>query len=346
MLSAEALASEVRRPAFVIPAALEAKQPAEERGSGRDDVRLLVTKAGSRDVHASFRQLPDLLDAGDLIVLNQSATIPAALTARRADESNVRLHLSTRLPADLTVIEVRDAQVEPHERLRLAAGGMAEILTPYRDSRRLWVARLYLPAPFLSYVSRFGEPIRYRHASGDWPLETYQNVYASEPGSAEMPSAGRPFTQAALQRLRDRNVDIAFVTLHAGVSSPERDEPPYEEWYSVPSETAHAIQRVRRNHGRVIAVGTTVVRALESSLDEHGRIIASRGWSDLVITPQLGVSAVDGIVTGFHEPTSSHLAMLEAIAGPDSVAHAYATALKAGYLWHEFGDSHLILSGT
>ncbi len=344
MLSADVLAPEVRRPAFVIPPALEARQPAEERGNGRDDVRLLVTKAGSRDVHASFRQLPDLLDAGDLIVLNQSATIPAALTARRADESNVQLHLSTRLPADLTVVEVRDAQVEPRERLRLAGGGMAEILTPYRDSQRLWVARLYLPAPFLSYISRFGEPIRYRHAAGDWPLETYQNVYASEPGSAEMPSAGRPFTHAVLGRLRERDVDIAFVTLHAGVSSPERDEPPYEEWYSVPTETVHAIQRARRNRGRVIAVGTTVVRALESSLDEHGRIIASRGWSDLVITPQLGVSAVDGVVTGFHEPTSSHLAMLEAIAGPDSVAHAYATALKAGYLWHEFGDSHLILA--
>jgi S-adenosylmethionine:tRNA ribosyltransferase-isomerase len=169
-------------------------------------------------------------------------------------------------------------------------------------------------------------------------------VYAAEAGSAEMPSAGRPLTHEILERLRARGVEIVFVTLHAGVSSLERDEPPFEERYSVPAETADVLRHARRMGGRTIAVGTTVVRALESSLDASGRIVASQGWTDLVITPQRGVSTVDGMLTGFHEPKSSHLAMLEAIAGRDTIAESYAAALGSGYLWHEFGDSQLILS--
>jgi S-adenosylmethionine:tRNA ribosyltransferase-isomerase len=331
---------------FELPPLLEAKVPAEVRGSGRDDVRLLVTGLSSGIVHSRFRQLPDFLAPGDLVVLNQSATIPAALTAQRDRGEPVQFRVSTQLPADLFVVEPVDAQVRQSEHLQLPGGGTAELLTPYRHSRRLWIARLNLPEPFLNYVTRHGRPITYRHVTGDWPLETYQNVYATEPGSAEMPSAGRPFNLESLGRLRTKGIEIAFITLHAGVASPERDEPPYEEAFNVPPETAHAIRRTRREGGRIMAVGTTVVRALESSLDERGRVAASRGWTDVVISAERGVSTVDGMLTGFHEPKSSHLAMLEAIAGRDCIRDAYTEALRAGYLWHEFGDSHLILPAT
>jgi len=328
---------------FELPLEREAREPAEERGAGRDDVRLLVAPAQGSIIHGSFRDLPRFLQAGDVLVLSQSATIPAALTAQRPDGERLQLHLSTQLPAELFVVEARSAQVHVHERLRLPGGGLVEFLTRYLDSRRLWVARLYLPTDFLTYIGRYGQPISYRHAAGRWPLATYQNVYAAEPGSAEMPSAGRPLTHEMLQRLRARGVEIAFITLHAGVSSLERHEPPFEERYSVPAETAKLVQRCRRTGGRMIAVGTTVVRALESSLDAKGRVVASQGWTDLVITPQRGISTVDGILTGFHEPQSSHLAMLEAIAGREVIAESYAAALDSGYLWHEFGDSQLIL---
>jgi S-adenosylmethionine:tRNA ribosyltransferase-isomerase len=328
---------------FELPPDREAREPAEERGAGRDDVRLLVTSARGSMVHGRFSELPRFFRAGDVLVLNRSATIAAALTAQRSDGERVQLHISTRLPADLVVVEPRSAKVDAQERLRLPGGGLVEFLTPYRDSQRLWVARLYLPSDFRSYVGHYGQPISYRHAARRWPLATYQNVYANEPGSAEMPSAGRPLTHEMLERLRAIGVEIAFITLHAGVSSPERNEPPFEERYSVPAETADIIRRVHRTGGRTIAVGTTVVRALESSLDANGRVVASHGWTELVITPERGVSTVDGMLTGFHEPQSSHLAMLEAIAGRDVISDSYAEALDKGYLWHEFGDSELIL---
>ena len=340
----EAVAKALEPPiTFDLPPNREAREPAEERGAGRDDVRLLVVSGRGELIHARFAHLPRFLCAGDVLVLNRSATIPAALSAQRPDGEQVQLHLSTWLPADLFIIEARSARLDAHERLRLPGGGLIEFLTPYRDSRRLWVARLYLPTDFRSYIGHYGQPISYRHAAGRWPLQTYQNVYATESGSAEMPSAGRPLTCEMLERLRAMGVEIAFVTLHAGVSSPERGEPPYEERYSVPAETADIVRRARRNGGRIIAVGTTVVRALESSLDSKDRVVASQGWTDLVITPRRGVSTIDGMLTGFHEAQSSHLAMLEAIAGRDVIAESYAAALATGYLWHEFGDSQLIL---
>jgi S-adenosylmethionine:tRNA ribosyltransferase-isomerase len=194
-----------------------------------------------------------------------------------------------------------------------------------------------------AYLQRWGKPISYSYLHGEWPIAMYQTVYASQPGSAEMPSAGRPFTWEILNRLRERRIGVATLTLHTGVSSLERGEAPYPEPYRVPMATAAAVNASRRAGGRVIAVGTTVVRALESAVDASGQVIATRGWADLVITPERGVRAVDGLLTGFHEPEATHLAMLAAIADRDILQDAYQTALDAGYLWHEFGDVHLIL---
>lgn len=229
------------------------------------------------------------------------------------------------------------------EVLSLPGGGTVKVLVPYPGSTRLWVARLDTPVPLPDYLDRYGRPIGYPYVRGEWPLEMYQTVYARNPGSAEMPSAGRAFTDEVMARLTAKGIGIADLTLHTGVASPERDEPPSEEYFDVPPETAEAVAAALRGDGRVVAVGTTVVRALESSVDAHGRVAASRGWTDLVITPGRGIQTIGGLLTGFHEPRASHLAVLEAFAGRDHLEKAYRVALDAGYLWHEFGDLHLIL---
>lgn len=329
---------------FTLPPEREAREPPEARGLRRDQVRLLVTFRGSgRMVHARFSDLPDFLRPGDLLVVNNSATLPAALAARGADGSPIALHLSTALPAGLWIVEPRQARVASGDVLSLPGGGSARVLVPYPGSTRLWVARLDLPSTVRAYLHTYGRPIAYPYVRGEWPLEMYQTVYAGEPGSAEMPSAGRAFTPDVLARVAEHGIGIAALTLHTSVASLERDEPPIEEFYRVPVETADAAREARTRGGRVIAVGTTVVRALESAADTRGRVIASQGWTDLVITPERGVRVVDGLLTGFHEPRASHLAMLEAFSGRDHLARAYQAALDAGYLWHEFGDLHLML---
>jgi S-adenosylmethionine:tRNA ribosyltransferase-isomerase len=232
-------------------------------------------------------------------------------------------------------------------RYQLPAGASAEIVAPEpfasSGARRLWVARLDLPEPTLDYLRRHGHPIRYGYVPREWPLASYQNIYALDPGSAEMPSAGRPFTAELVTDLVARGVLIAPVTLHTGVSSPERGEPPYPERYRLPAATARLVNAVHLWGGRVIAVGTTVARALETVAESDGAVDAGEGWTSLVITPDSGLRAVDGLLTGWHEPAASHLELLRAAAPEELLDRSYRSALEHGYLWHEFGDSHLIL---
>ena len=329
---------------FQLPAALEARVPPEARGLARDDVRLLVSyRDGDRLVHTRFRQIAEFLDPGDLIVVNESITIPAALSATRQTGEELTLHLSTRIGPDTWVVEPRKTAVEAGERLSLPAGGRVDIIAPHHGSTRLWKARLDLPLPWLPYLEAHGRPIAYDYVDGQWPLAMYQTVYGTNPGSSEMPSAGRAFSGRVMEELRRKGVGISPITLHTGVASLEDHEPPYEEWFEVPAATADAIATARAAGGRVIAVGTTVVRALETAASATGTVVPRSGWTDLIVTPERGVGTVDGMLTGFHEPKASHLAMLEAIAGRDHLAVTYEAALTGGYLWHEFGDLHLIL---
>jgi S-adenosylmethionine:tRNA ribosyltransferase-isomerase len=332
---------------------LEAHEPPEARGLRRDQVRLMVASRHDGSViHTRFHELPLFLSEGDLIVVNTSATLPAALPALREDGSELELRLSTRAPhsddASWWRIELRlgDSPFRGGrvgERLSLPDGGSATILAPYAGGARLWLARLELPEPVHAYLGRHGHPIRYRYVPREWPLDQYQNVYALEPGSAEMASAGRPFTPELVTSLVARGVQVAPLTLHTGVSSPEVGEPPYAEPYRVPAPTAQLVNAVHEWGGRVIAVGTTVVRALESATDTDGVTHSESGWTDVVITPERGVHAIDGLLTGWHAPEATHLQMLEAVAGRRALEIAYPAAVAAGYHWHEFGDSHLLL---
>jgi S-adenosylmethionine:tRNA ribosyltransferase-isomerase len=329
---------------FELPPHLEAHEPPEVRGRGRDDVRLLVSRRATNEiVHARFDELPRFLAPGDLIVLNDSGTLPAELTASESSGRRFALRLSTRLPSGQWVVEPREVTPTAGEVLSLPAGGTVTLVHRYATSNRLWVAEIELPQPLVEYLLAWGRPIRYPYVPDAWPLAAYQTVYSTELGSAEMPSAGRPFTCEMIERLRVMGIDVVTVTLHTGVASPELHEPPYDEWYRVPPRAAEAVERTIRSDGRVIAVGTTVVRALESAANTTGHVQATEGWTDLVITPERGVLVVDGLLTGFHEPKSTHLAMLEALANREHLERAYRSAILERYLWHEFGDVHLIL---
>ncbi len=210
----------------------------------------------------------------------------------------------------------------------------------------MWIATLHLPEALPVYLRQHGFPIRYGYVRASWPISFYQTVYATEMGSAEMPSAGRAFTPDLLNRLAARGVQVVPLILHTGVASLEEHEPPYEEFYRVPLETARAVNAAHAADRRVVAVGTTVVRALETVTDAEGRTHPGEGWTRLVVTPEGGLRAVDALLTGLHEPRATHLAMLEALAGREHLHRTYAEALQQGYLWHEFGDLHLILPGA
>jgi len=339
--------------AFRVPTALEASEPPEARGLARDEVRLMVTyRSDNRIVHTRFREVASFLREGDALVINTSATRPAALPARRADGELCMVHLSNQLPTGLWLVEVRrqvGRATEPFfeaktgERLALPQGAYAVLKAPYGRRRRLWLASVCLPEPVDAYLSRHGRPIRYGYVEKDWPAAYYQTVYATEPGSAEMPSAGRAFTPQIITQLVARGVQVAPIVLHTGVASLEAGERPYEEAYHVPAATARLVNSARAAGGRIVAVGTTVVRALETVADEAGRVRAGEGWTGLLISPQRGVRVVDGLLTGWHETEASHLGMLEALAGKVHVQMAYDEALRERYLWHEFGDLQLIL---
>jgi S-adenosylmethionine:tRNA ribosyltransferase-isomerase len=329
---------------FDLPRRLEAATPP----AVRDEVRLLVAQPGRPLVHADFLDLPDHLEPGDLLVVNASATLPAALPARRPDGSRLDLHLSTPDPThpDRWVVEPRRDGRRARafsETLALPAGGTATLLAPYLSPGRLWIAQLELPEPLERYLQDHGAPIRYAHEPAPGPLDDHQTIFATEPGSAEMPSAGRPFTKRALTNLRRLGISVQRIVLHTGVSSQERGEHPYPERYRVPEHTAARVNATRASGHRVIAVGTTVVRALETVAAPDGGVHAGAGWTSLTVTPERGVRAVDGLLTGWHEPEASHLLMLEAFAGRELLERSYAAALERGYRWHEYGDLHLLL---
>lgn len=347
---------------FPLPPELEASEPPEARGLRRDQVRLMVSNYSSGRIrHARFHDLPDFLRAGDVVAINTSGTRNAALRAMRADGTELELHLSTHLDEGLWTVEPRSITSEGKSRhfegavrgesLGLPGGATAVLKEPYVSdcdpeagpSETLWVASMNLPDAVDPYLHRWGFPIRYNYVKERWPVSYYQTVYATETGSAEMPSAGRPFTRELLERLASKGIDVLPLVLHTGVSNVETHEPPYKEFYRIPAATADGINRARAEGRRVVAVGTTVVRALESVADVRGRVHEGEGWTCLVVTQQRGPRAVSALLTGFHEPQATHLAILEALAGIAHVKSAYAEALQQKYLWHEFGDLHLIM---
>ena len=390
-----------------VPEELSARVPAEQRGPGldRDAVRLLVSR-GTEVSHHVFAELPRLLRAGDLLVVNTSPTLAAAVDGW-IGHARVVVHFSTRGDDGRWAVELREPDGKGTTRARAGGpegtevrlpGGVRLVLEEPLSGRgeRLWWGRVPEPAvlrteaqgpavpgtsaaepevvgrdvpgsrvpgaespdfgapgpggPVSSVpalLREHGRPIRYSYTERDQPLSVYQTVFSlpteDGTGSAEMPSAARPFTARLVAELVSRGVQFAPITLHTGVASAEVQEPPYPERFAVSAVSARLINAARAGDGRVIAVGTTAVRAVESAAGDDGVVRARAGWTDLVVTPERGVRVVDGLLTGLHEPEASHLLMLEAVAGRAAVGRSYEEALRGLYLWHEFGDVHLIL---
>lgn len=331
----------------------DAIEPPEAHGVARDAVKLLVARPDGV-THARFTDLGDYLRPGDLLVVNDSATLPAAVDGDRAGRP-IAIHFSTARADRVWVVELRPAgnatgnltDIRPGERIEMPGGAVLVVESSYPKpgigGARLWTARVVVEGDVASYLARHGRPIRYSYVPRPWPLSYYQTVFASRPGSAEMPSAARPFSTALVTGLVAGGIVIAPITLHAGVSSADAGEPPVAEPLHVPAATARLVNFTRTGGGRVIAVGTTATRALESAAAEDGLVRQLDGWTDLVLGPDRPCRVVDGLITGWHDAGASHLLLLEAVAGPELVGLAYREAVEHGYLWHEFGDSALLL---
>lgn len=336
----------------------DARGPAEARGLARDEVRMLVAAPG-RLAHTRVRELRGELEPGDLVVVNTSATLPAALDAVRADGRRVPMHVGGELDDGRWVVELRrpdqsgpSGDVEPGEQLLIGSGVVLTVQAPYPDARepaaRLWTGRANPNVSRLEHLWHHGRPVAYSYLERSWPLSDRQTMFASVPGSAEMPSAGRPFSERLVSDLVAGGMMLAPVTLHCGLSSPQAHEPPIPERFTVPAATARLVNQTRAAGGRVVAIGTTVVRALESAVVADATLAAASGWTDLILGPQRPATVVSGLLTGLHDPQASHLLLLEAVAGAalvDAVHAALARGAPDGgdYLRHEFGDTTLLL---
>jgi len=342
---------------FSSPDDRTATEPPELRGLRRDGVRLMVaTPAGIQ--HTVFRRLADCLRAGDVLVVNTSATVPGQLDGDR-NGSAVIVHVANRLPDGSRVVELRSApdafapilDGRVGERINLPAGGLLELIAAYPETgssptsvgNRLWRARVVVPQTLSEYLRDQARPISYGYLNTSFPISAYQTIFALHPGSAEMPSAARPFSAELVTRLVAQGVIFAPITLHTGLSSQDAGEAPQPEWFEVSQTTADLVNSSRTRGGRVIAVGTTATRAIESAVQPVGTVAAASGWTRLVISPERPVRVVDGLITGWHNPDASHLLLVESVAGAQLTQRAYDAAFAEHYLWHEFGDSCLLL---
>jgi S-adenosylmethionine:tRNA ribosyltransferase-isomerase len=347
-----------RTTTFHLPSELNADRPPERRGLARDRVRLLVLDGNNGQViHTRFDRITEFLDPGDLLVFNSSRTLPATLAGTvRHLQWPVEVRLAESLP-DGTWLALLIQSPQRAENvitkgliLEFAQDLRCEVLE--RDPRipPLWKLRFSKSGTeFLDSVYRIGQPVRYRYLSAPWRLSYYQNVYALQPGAAEMPSAGRAFTWRLLLQLRHRGVETAAITLHAGLSSYldndlDRQHLASEEEYWISEEAAAKIRRAKNSDRRIVAVGTTVVRALESIAAEcGGEVNGCHRYTQLRVTADYRLQVVNGLLTGLHEPEASHLDLLAAFVSPPTLYAAYSEAIRQRYLWHEFGDLNLIL---
>jgi len=332
------------------PRELRASLPAELRGMRRDGARLCVVEREShRIMHTTVAHLGEYLASGDLLVVNSSRTLPAALRVDRDGAAQVQLRPGALRDHEWDALAVetapphRNVPLEPGELLRAPGGLRFRVLEPRSDAPLLWRMAVESGDPMRTLLSA-GEPIRYSYVPDPVPLEHYQTVYAGAPGSVETPSAGRHLTWALLGDLRRQGVDVTDIVLHCGLSSfqdddVDLDKPLIEERFAIREDAAVRINRA----SRVIAVGTSVIRTLETAADAGGDVQPMSGWTHLVITPATRLRAVDALLTGLHEPPATHLDMLGALLDVSLLERAYAEVRERRYLWHEFGDAMLIL---
>ncbi|MEL6971938.1 MAG: S-adenosylmethionine:tRNA ribosyltransferase-isomerase [Bacteroidota bacterium] len=342
---------------FILPQQLACPLPTEERGLNRDDVRLMVSNHDGQTItHHTFHELDQILDRGDVLVVNTSATIPAALPLVLPDGTDARLHLSTQLDEQRWLVEIRSISQNnthrwtsgvPGQIFELPGGASLRLETPfYQDQQllHLWEAVIKAPQVLTDYLTEYAQPVKYQGVDKPYPLAYYQTYFGQQPGSTEMPSAARGFTESLVKKLLKKGIQIVPILLHTGVSSLEINEHPYPEYLEISRLSSQLINTAKQQGRRIIAVGTTAVRALESAADADGLVQSYQGLTELYIQSNYKMKIANGLLTGFHEPEASHLHMLQAVASKRHLRLAYQAALQEQYYWHEFGDLHLILN--
>jgi S-adenosylmethionine:tRNA ribosyltransferase-isomerase len=337
---------------FKLPHELLAKEPRELRGERRDQSNLVVMhRATDRVEFDSFRGLPKYLRSGDLVVLNDSRTLNASLFGTVSGIGRVELQLRNNPGGTVWDASVRPWH-EPPEREPVSFGdsGVTARVVGHTPHLGLWRIEFDLGDRSLTeFLDSFGRPIPSPYVNKSFANEYYNNVYAAKPGSSEMPAAGRHFTPELLGELAERGVDAVYLTLHTGLSSVTIDEENledhkmYEEWYQLPEATAARINETRAAGGRILGVGTTVMRVLESVGADDGQLSGAEGWTSLYISPGYRFKVVDAFVTNFHGPRSSRIALAAAFTGKDLLLRAYQEAIDRGLQFYEFGDATLTL---
>jgi S-adenosylmethionine:tRNA ribosyltransferase-isomerase len=340
---------------FDLPQHLACPKPTEERNLARDEVRLLITEGSGQIEHTTFNHFPLFLQKGDVLVVNTSATIPAALPVSLPGGRQGRLHISTKLHDRRWLVEIREITGNKTKRWHEGAEGMVfqlpsstSVILKHRFYKNeqwlhLWVVEFNLHQSMQNYLSVNATPVQYEKLDRQYPLSYYQTFFSFHPGSSEMPSAGRGFTPGLIETLLKKGVALAPVILHTGISSLEENETPYPEYMEVDPVTAALINTAKSQGRRIIAVGTTAIRAIETAVNNEGIVLSYRGNTELFIDESYAMKVIDGLLTGFHEPRASHLNMLQSVAGFEHIDRAYKEAIQAGYYWHQFGDMHLIL---
>lgn len=340
---------------FDLPEHLACPKPTEERNLSRDEVRLLVTTGNGQTDHTTFKHFDRYLQQGDVLVVNTSATIAAALPITLPNRRKGVIHLSNQLNAREWLIEIREIIGNRTVRWKGGKSGMlfplsaaADVALKQRYYKNqqwldLWIAEFSTNQPPKDYLEAHARPIQYEKLDTLYPHSYYQTFFSFHPGSSEMPSAGRGFTADLIERLLKKGVVLAPILLHTGVSSLEENETPYPEYMEISPVSASILNTAKSQNRRIIAVGTTAVRAIESAVNEEGKVLPYQGNTELFIDESYEMKVADALLTGFHEPRASHLNMLQAIAGADHIERAYQAAIAANYYWHQFGDLHLIL---
>lgn len=335
---------------FDLPQELIAQDPLEKR----DESRLLVMDRTTGELeHRIFRDVLDYLEPGETLVLNNTRVIPARLLGEKEGTgAGVEILLLKRRDKDVWETLVRPGKkLKPGSRVSFGDGLLkAEILEVVEDGNRL--VRFEYEGIFEEVLDRLGEmplPPYITHKLQD--KNRYQTVYAKFDGSAAAPTAGLHFTEELLQKIRDKGINIAYVTLHVGLGTfrPVKVDDVtqhhmHTEWYNVPEETAALINETHAKGKRVICVGTTSCRTIESAADENGVVHAGADNTSIFIYPGYKFKAMDALITNFHLPESTLIMLVSAFAGRENVLRAYETAVRERYRFFSFGDAMLILN--
>jgi len=331
---------------FDLPEALIAQFPAAERTASRL-LRLNGATGALQD--ASFADLPQFLQAGDLLIFNDTRVIKARLQGQKASGGKIEVLVERVLDARRALAHVRSSKSpKAGARLRLANAIEAEVLGRQED---LFELRFLGDTPLFDLLDQYGSlplPPYITHSPDNVDDDRYQTVYARQPGAVAAPTAGLHFDEAMMQRLHAMGVDTAFVTLHvgAGTFQPVRVEDPAEhvmhsEWYDMPQSTVDLIQATRQRGGKITAVGTTAMRALESAA-RSGELVAGSGDTDIFITPGCRFNVVERLLTNFHLPRTTLIMLVSAFAGTENIRNAYQHAIAQQYRFFSYGDAMLI----